>query len=338
MPRVRLKSKQMTTFRILSLDGGGVRGAYSAAVLDEIEKDRRDRLADHFDLITGTSTGGIIAIGLGLGLSCQELVAFYKDRGPRIFPVTGVLGGMLGRARQLFNLKYSSEALHSALVEVFGDRKFGESKRALVITAYNASHDGPHLFKHRPGSTRHANLRAVDVAMATAAAPLYFESRQLPLGGDGEDAVFIDGGVFANCPALIGIAEATRYLGKELSDLEMLSIGTTYAAFKIRESERRAGLLQWNRRLLTMLLGAQESGTVGTARTLLDDRFLRISRSIDAAIPLDNAALLEELIEWGREDARNWLATNREKVCRRPASNLPPNRTARRRKWSQESF
>ena len=87
----------MNVFRILSLDGGGVRGAYSAGVLAEIQKSIEGKVIDYFDLITGTSTGGILAIGLGLGLSPTDLVNFYQTKGTEIFPVTGVWGAFFAK-------------------------------------------------------------------------------------------------------------------------------------------------------------------------------------------------------------------------------------------------
>lgn len=91
----------MSMFKILSLDGGGVRGAYTASALASLQSKMQTPLADHFDLIVGTSTGGIIAIGLGLGIPPARLVEFYRSKGKEIFPVTGWLGGFLQTTKQL---------------------------------------------------------------------------------------------------------------------------------------------------------------------------------------------------------------------------------------------
>jgi len=91
----------MNTFRILALDGGGIKGAFTAAVLAAWEKDTNLQVQDHFDLITGTSTGGILAIGLGLGLSGEKMLDFYKERGPAIFPITGFGRNLLRKVRQM---------------------------------------------------------------------------------------------------------------------------------------------------------------------------------------------------------------------------------------------
>ena len=109
-------------FRILALDGGGIKGAFTAAVLAEWEEATQSRVVDHFDLISGTSTGGILAIGLGMGLSATEMLQFYKQRGPHIFPVTG-FGRKFGRAlRQVMQPKYSGEVLRRELLSAFKER------------------------------------------------------------------------------------------------------------------------------------------------------------------------------------------------------------------------
>ena len=102
----------MTRFRILSLDGGGIKGAFTASVVATLEKDTGKSAAQYFDLITGTSTGGIIAIGLGLGLSAEEIVEFYRKHGPTIFPGTSLVQQTRGVVRQFFGPKHSHVRRH----------------------------------------------------------------------------------------------------------------------------------------------------------------------------------------------------------------------------------
>ena len=125
-------------FRILSLDGGGIKGAFSASVLATLEEDIGQKVADHFDLIVGTSTGGILAIGLGLGLSARDICDFYLKKGEAIFPGISMVERTRGLLRQLFKPKHSHAVLRAALTEVLGTRKFGESKCRLVIPTYDA--------------------------------------------------------------------------------------------------------------------------------------------------------------------------------------------------------
>ena len=115
-------------FQILALDGGGIRGAFSAAVLAKLEEDLGITVRDHFDLIVGTSTGGIIAVALGMGIQPAELVDFYVDRGPHIFPGTsGWLGKSLSFLRSAFHRKYDNQSLQVALREVIGDATLAQS-------------------------------------------------------------------------------------------------------------------------------------------------------------------------------------------------------------------
>src|SRR5690606_5558965 len=129
--------------RILSIDGGGIKGALPAAFLATIEQQTKKRIVDHFDLIVGTSTGGIIALGLGLGIPATDILRFYIERGPTIFG--GAAPGFCSRlkhfgrkVRRLIRPKYSPDNLRNALTDVFGERRLGESETRLVIPAYHA--------------------------------------------------------------------------------------------------------------------------------------------------------------------------------------------------------
>lgn len=129
---------QGDTYRILSIDGGGIKGLFAAELLKRLE----DRLPngqairDYFDLIAGTSTGGIIALALGLGLSTDEITDFYKLKGKKIFPDLTPLGRWLRRVRQLFLYGYDQAALERELKDAFQDKCLGESKCRLLIPAF----------------------------------------------------------------------------------------------------------------------------------------------------------------------------------------------------------
>ena len=165
-----MNTDQQNTLRILSLCGGGLSGAFSAAFLRDLERNSGKRLVDHFDLITGTSTGGIIALGLGLGISASQLYDFYRDKGSTIFPQSITKG-----LRWLHRSKYSSDALQRELQSVFGDRLLSESEVPLVIPSFNLGMNQVRLFK-----TRHNDRFEIDhkipawkIARATSAAPTY---------------------------------------------------------------------------------------------------------------------------------------------------------------------
>jgi len=153
-----------SSFKILSLDGGGLKGLFTAKFLCDLEADLEIRVTDYFDLITGTSTAAIIAIALGLGLPAADILEFYRERGATIFDAPS-----LG----LLKAKYDSMPLRDALTSVFGDKTLADSKNRLVIPAFNIQRREVKLFKtkHSPRFLRDLKFKAVDVAMASAAAP-----------------------------------------------------------------------------------------------------------------------------------------------------------------------
>jgi len=153
-------------FQIMALDGGGIRGIFSAAVLAHIEEDLNLDITEHFDLIAGTSTGGVIALGLGVGMRPREILRFYVDKGPVIFA-----NGLITSLRHLWRNKNNSDGLEKALKECFGDTLLGSCCKRLVIPSYNIGEDDVYLFKtpHHERLTRDYKVPVWKVAMATCA-------------------------------------------------------------------------------------------------------------------------------------------------------------------------
>ena len=231
------------TFRILSLDGGGIKGVFTAAFLGEIERMAGVRIADYFDLIAGTSTGGIIALGLGVGLSASELLDFYLSNGNAIFPSVGIGVRLWRNLRWAVRGKHDSEQLKKALVSVFDDKKLGDSSTRLVIPAFDATNGRAIVFKtaHCHDLKQDHLARCVDVALATSAAPTYLPVHEFP---DGRS--YLDGGVWANNPMLVGILEAVTKLQCPATTIDVLSIGTTEEPFHVDQRLRKSGgFLKW---------------------------------------------------------------------------------------------
>lgn len=279
-------------FRILSLDGGGIRGTFTASVVANLEQLTGKRLVDHFDLIIGTSTGGVIALGLGLGLEAQEILKFYVERGPDVFPSTGahrVLHGI----RHAFRHKYSQRALQGALKDVLGEKTLGESRCRLVIPAYDCNAGRVQLFKtaHHARLVRDYRMPAVEVAMATSAAPTYF-----PAFAATDGQTFLDGGIWANCPIVLGLLESVFVLGYSPTDIDVLSIGTTEAPFDVPKDAGVGGFLAWNRRLVTLLMQAQIDGALAQAQIITGKRAQRVDASTrPGRFTMDDATKIEEL-------------------------------------------
>ena len=292
----------MAEFRVLSLDGGGLMGAFSASVLANLERNTGHRILDHFDLITGTSTGGIIAIGLAMGATAEEILGFYEKQGAAIFPPTKGAGGWLKTLRKLRRPKFSPQVLREAVASVVGDKPLKAARTRLAIPAYDASMGRIYVFKtpHDPDRTQDAETLAVDVALATSAAPTYFPAHSLPA----HRGVFIDGGVWANCPSMVGIVEAVSFCGQRLEDVHMLSISTTNYPFRIAEPIQLGGLLGWGQKVIETFMFGQAQGAVAQATCLLRDRFHRIDYITEPRIyAMDDVKAVQELISLGRGEA-----------------------------------
>jgi patatin-like phospholipase/acyl hydrolase len=299
-----MTTKRERPFRILALDGGGIKGVFTAAFLSEIERMTGKRVADYFDLITGTSTGGIIAIGLGLGLPASEILCFYLKHGPVIFPSVGVHVRSWLLLRWLICGKHDPAPLKAALHEVFGDKKLGHSRTRLVIPAFNVLDGSIALFK-----TAHCDrfkqdyLRScVDVALATSAAPTF-----LPAHDIGDGRMYLDGGVWANNPILVGVLEAMVNVGQRPDQVDVLSIGTTEEPFHVPEVLRkRGGSWRWRARLAALFMQAQADGVTKQATILLGTAPYRVNPTVEAArFSLDDARQISDLRGLGIDRARH---------------------------------
>ena len=291
-------------FRILSLDGGGIKGAFAASVLATLEEDTGCAATDHFDLIAGTSTGGIIAIGLGLGLPARRICDFYAGKGSTIFPGTSLVQRTQRRLRQLFGPKHSQAVLRQALAEVFGERKFGESKCRLAIPTYDAIGGRIFVIKtaHHERFRYDVDALAVDVALATSAAPTYFTAAPFSAHAD---ASYVDGGVWANSPVMVAVTEAVAFLGIPLEDIAVLSIGTTTSPFNIA-AHANSGIAQWNAGLVDLMFEGQMEADLAQAKLLLNGRLHRIDVTTRAGeFSLDDARpeKIQQLINLGRAEA-----------------------------------
>jgi patatin-like phospholipase/acyl hydrolase len=285
-------------FRILTLDGGGVRGIFTAAVLAEFEQRFGDRFLDAVDLIVGTSTGGIIALGLASGRSGSEMLAFYRQKGPEIF-------GSPRRLRRLWGPKYDRRNLDAVLREQFGeDLDLNALTKPVCITAHELVAGTTRVLKddHAPGLHWGGDRKVWRVAAATSAAPTYFAPVQL----DVEDS-HIDGGIWANNPAMVGIIEAVHYMARSLDQIRLLSLGTTSRPLCIDSHAiaSRMGWLGWASRSLDLLQGSVSMASHEQARLLLgDERYLRIDDELPRRIQMDDTNAALSLQERGQQAAR----------------------------------
>ena len=291
-----------STFRILALDGGGIKGVFPAAVLAKWEQDTGLSVCEHFDLIAGTSTGGIIALGLGLGMSARQILDFYVNNAETIFPPSGWFASRFNHAT---GPKYPTEPLQAALEAAFNQPGqaptiLGDARCRLVIPACHALSGEARVFRtpHADGLNMDANTAAVAVALATAAAPSYF--RAAAIGNDGTRQLYLDGGVWANDPTMVAIAEALGPLGMPLARLDVLSLGTTTETYD-GQAQTNSGLVGWARKFLPMFMQAQASGVARVSETLLGNspRYLRVDQTLLPGVTaLDDAASVPQLRDY----------------------------------------
>jgi len=246
-------------FKIISIDGGGIKGLYSSTILEHLEDKFDCYISDYFDMICGTSTGGLIALAISLKISANQISNFYINHGSEIFPRRSKINNWY---RQIIGGgKFSDQALRKALEEVFGNSKIGESNNLLCIPSYSITDARPWIFKfdHEEGElSRDNTAKYVDVALATSAAPTFFPLAEIDYY---DNKQFIDGGVWANNPTLCGLIEALKYFvgpNKEFQKVDILSISSlSHTGGKPTGLKREMGFIDWGNDLFETTLAGQ---------------------------------------------------------------------------------
>ncbi len=343
-------------FRILSVDGGGICGAFVAGLMAGIEEQIKEPIGQYFDLIAGTSTGGIIAAALAFREPASKIERFYREYGPVIFRrpriesssrwqralkrvfgprIDGYLLGITGLdVDQVFRSKYSGDALREALTEVFGSKTLCESRTRLVIPSIDLTIGQTKVFKtaHMPKLHIDLHLPVVDIIMATTAAPTYFPHVVIQPG-----SVYVDGGLWANNPTVAAIAEAMAIRREcqrdedprfSLETMSVLSIGTGRLKQFMKPPAEGAGVAWWmaGGRLIRVTMLSQAQGALFQANYFLGrDRFHRIDFDLpDNTWNLDSICYLDEMIHNGRQKAADELASLRPRFFDRIAPGYTP--------------
>lgn len=301
---------------ILSIDGGGIRGVIPAIVLSAIEERTSTPIHGLFDVIAGTSTGGILALGLtcpaasgGARFTAAELVEMYRQEGKAIFPHE-----FLGRVRQLFGPKYPERGRREVLGKRFEGARLRDALTEVIVTSYDIEGRKPVFFRTTPAkqSPDTHDFAMRDVALATSAAPTYFRPVRLPgLGSTGE-LVLVDGGVFANNPGMCGFVDKTTAQGRRQGTM-MVSLGTGELTRALSyRSAKRWGLIGWGLRILNVVFDGVTEAVEYELGTLLGEDYHRFQvRLTDAEEPMDDAKppnvralveLAEKLVRDRREE------------------------------------
>jgi patatin-like phospholipase/acyl hydrolase len=269
-------------YKVLSIDGGGIRGIIPAMILAEIEDRTGKSVAEMFDLIAGTSTGGILALGLAMpgdgGKSkykAEDLIEFYEKEGLRIFsrPAGHRIDSLEGIAEE----RYPSEGIEQVLAEYFGEVRLKDALTRILITSYEIQLRIPFFFRsERAKDSADYDFPMTQVARATSAAPTYFEPAKVEAEDPVDYYALVDGGVFANNPAMCVYVEARRILEAEDSsdtDILVVSLGTGQLTDRLRYEEAAGwGLLGWARPIIDVVFDGVSDTVDFQLRELLPPR------------------------------------------------------------------
>ena len=245
------------TFKILSIDGGGIRGIIPALVLTEIERRTGRPISKLFDLIAGTSTGGIIALGLTRPgeagqprYRAEQIVDLYLREGKRIFSRS--LWHRIRSAEGLLEEKYQAGEVEKVLDEYFGETRLSEALTNVFVTSYEIELRSPWFFRSARPDEPGRDFPMKKVARATSAAPTYFEPAKLEKSGDPGYWALVDGGVYANNPTLCGLVEARVAFGAD--DVFVVSLGTGERTRRIPYAKAKGwGVAGWARPVLDVV-------------------------------------------------------------------------------------
>lgn len=266
-------------FRILALSGGGYLGLYAAVVLAELEARVGEPLGRRFDLIAGTSVGGLLSMALAFEVPMAELVKLFLERGEEVFSSrrlpTGAVTRLLDLSRSVMGPKYTGEALRKELTRHFGKRTLGDALHAVVVPAVDVTRSVTKVFKtpHAQASLGDAGLSAVDVTLATCAAPAFFPCVKVG------DKLYADGGLFAVAPDQVALHEAELFMGAKPSKMRMLSVGTATMGYQPMEKpEADVGAVGWltDGRLILTMISVQQQHVQAIMEDRLADRYMRL--------------------------------------------------------------
>ena len=243
--------------RILSIDGGGVRGLIPALILSKLEKITGRPISSLFDLIAGTSTGGILALGLTMpdddgrpAHTAEQMAAIYEQESNKIFAPS-----FLHRFRPLTEQKYGSEGIERVLDQYFGSARLKDSLTSVLVPSFEIERYFPFFFKSDNARIDPAYDFAIkDVARATSAAPTYFEPHRISASTRGDYYALIDGGVFANNPAACALVEAMKR-HPQAEEFLVVSLGTGGRLSSLPFSKAKSwGLAQWAKPVFDVVL------------------------------------------------------------------------------------
>ncbi len=306
-------------FQALALTGGGYRGLFTARALQEIEDHIGEPIGRRFDLSYGTSIGGIIALAVAFEVPMQKVVEAFEKSGEKIFPPREKPTGSWGKGKDIFDHRskprYRSDDLRDVITSLIpGNATLNDAIHAVGIPAVNVTTGKPQVFKtrHKAEWTRDWKYKVVDVALATSAAPTFFELAEV----DGQR--YADGGLYANAPDLLALHEAEHFFGVPSTAVRILSVGTTTNMYSLSfDSGRELGVLDWmnDNRLFSVTISSQQQLVDQLMQHKLKDRYLRLDalpsneQAKDLGLDVATEAARRTLTALGKRAASDILNT-----------------------------
>ena len=281
-------------FRVLSIDGGGVRGVFAAKILSLMETKLHTNIYEDFDLIVGTSTGSIIAAAIAMKYDLTQLVEDYSESASKIFKKRMSFFGLL-------RSKYDSKFLADFLFSRLGDITLGKIEKPLILNATNASVGDVHIFKsayqkrqRRGDYVRDGEVPLHKAVLASCSAPIYFD----PVDING--TLVCDGGIWANNPSLVGYTDAIRNF--QTDNIKILSLGTGQAKQVYRSAKTWGFLTGWKKtKFVDFLMSCQTKFPQNVLSLIGPEKILRINPSIDN-YELDDYENIPTLIELAKSE------------------------------------
>lgn len=311
-----MASSEQKRFQVLALSGGGYRGLYTAKILADLEQDIGGPIGRRFDLIAGTSIGGILALAVAMEIPAEQMVKLFEKHGPEIFKRRFSMRGIM-------RAPYSQEPLKRLLSapELFDQQTLGICKHPVIVPAINYSTGQPQLFKtpHHTTFKRDHQFSLVDIALATSAAPGYFPRHTF------NNNQYVDGGLYANAPGLLALHEAQTFLGQHPDTVHLMSIGTMSSKFTADPRHNRGGgTYDWGginpanmpKRLFGLSISVQESLSDFMLKHRMGSRYVHIDDVLTderaRAVALDKANAPAREVLLGAASERSKICIGRE--------------------------
>jgi len=289
-------------YTILALDGGGVRGVFSARVLERLDALVPGGILSKVDLFAGTSTGALLAATLARGMPPGAIVNLYQDKGPKIFAARGLLDSIT-HLDEVWRANFDNTGLKAALEEIFGTDRLSDLPVRILIPTFDLDNLDPEslttatrryiyrswkpkILHNFPGDDSDGGVSIVDALLRTSAAPTYFPSHQ----------GYVDGGVVANNPSMCAVAKAVRQ-GVPLADIRLISVGTGFNPHYVEGERLDWGYRQWVPNLISMLFDGMVGVPSYQCEQLLGTRYVRVDTAYREVIGLDAVDRIPDLVE-----------------------------------------